>query len=145
MSFFLLFDTHGIYFRKSKINFFNKAISENQNINYLWKHLKDINEQGSSSTLPEVIQLDSQIVSDKKEIANIFNSHFVNISNMLNSNEDYLNHFSTLKNSLNSKLGSNYFEIKPILAFDVKRSLQTLNPNKATGLDGIGPNILNIL
>ena len=28
--------------RKSKINFYNKAISENQNVNYLWKHLKDI-------------------------------------------------------------------------------------------------------
>ena len=60
------------------------------------------------------------------------------------SNEEYLNHFSTLKNSLNSNLVSNFFEIKPILAFDVKRSLQTPNPNKATGLNGIEPNILKL-
>jgi len=60
-------------FRKSKVNLFNKAISENQNINYLWKHLKDINEQGPLSTLPEVMQQDSKKVSDKKEIAIICN------------------------------------------------------------------------
>ena len=63
---------------------------------------------------------------------------------MLNSKEDYINQFSTLNDSLNNKLGSNYFEIKPILAFDVRRSLQTLNPNKASCLDGIGPNMLTL-
>jgi len=93
-------------FRKSKVNLFNKKY-----INYLWKHLKDINEQGPLSALPEVMQQDSQKVSDKKEIAIICNSHFAKISNMLNSKEDYINQFSTFNDSLNNKLGSNYFEI----------------------------------
>ena len=132
--------------RKSKINFYNKAISENQNVNYLWKHLKDINEQGSSSTLPKIIEKDNQTLMDTFEIANILNSHFVNISNVINTNNDHPNNFSTLKNSLNNKLKSNYFDIKPISAIEVKRSLQSLinNPNKSTGLDGIGPKILKI-
>jgi len=52
--------------------------------------------------------------------------------------------FSTLKKSLNNRLKSNDFDIEPISAFDVKRSLQSLNPNKSTGMDGIGPKILKI-
>jgi len=81
---------------------------------------------------------------DTFEIANILNSHFVNISNVINTKNDRPYSFSTLKNSLNNRLKSNYFDIEPISAFDVKRSLQSLNPNKSTGLDGIGRKILKI-
>ena len=66
---------------------------ENQNINDLWKHLENINEQGSSSTLPRIIEKDNQTLMDIFKIANILNSHFVNISNVINTNYDHSNIF----------------------------------------------------
>ena len=92
----------------------------------------------------KIIEKDNQTLMDTFEIANILNSHFVNISNVINTKNDHPNNFSTLNNSLNNRLKSNYFDIKPIPAFEVKRSLQSLNPNKSTGLDGIGPKVLKI-
>ncbi|KAL4223433.1 hypothetical protein ACF0H5_016904 [Mactra antiquata] len=85
--------------RKSKINFLNKAIAENQNINYFWQHLKNLNATRSTSALPEVIENNNVTISDKTEIANIFNTHFVNISDIIYKENILLKNFSLLKES----------------------------------------------
>jgi len=130
--------------RKSKINFFNKAISENQNVNYLWQHLKHMNVCDSSSTYPEVIEMNNDTITNTTEIANVLNSHFVSISNIIEKENNLHNHFSSLKECLDKKLEGNYFDIKPITVHEVKHLLNKLNTNKSTGLDGIGPKILKL-
>ena len=50
--------------------------------------------------------------------------------------------FRNLKHILDTKLGTNRFEIKHITPYEVHTIIDKLNVGKATGIDGVGPIIL---
>ena len=44
--------------RKSKREFFYRAISENKDNAYIWKHIKNINDKDKENKIPKQIVLD---------------------------------------------------------------------------------------
>ena len=130
--------------RKSKLNFFNKAVAENNNINYFWQHLRLIRGHATKSTIPEVIDCGGTLIFDKTKMANKFNEHFVSISNIINKVEISNEYLTSLQCMLDKRLKNITFDIKPITPLQVKSLICKLNPNKSTGLDGIGPRILKL-
>ena len=56
--------------RKSKNNFFNKAVKNNQSSGFLWQHLKHL-QQSPKLSLPECIEYNDNMIYDKTHIADI--------------------------------------------------------------------------
>ena len=129
--------------RKSKINFFNKAVENNQSPGFLWQHLKHI-RQTPKQSLPEFIEYNNQTIYDKTHIANMFNEHFIKVSNIIEKSEPCTNYLSRLKDTLKDKVKNVFLDFIPITVIETKQILKTLNTNKSTGLDGIGPKILKL-
>ena len=130
--------------KRSKRDFFNKAIKENKDSKFIWKNLK---QEGNLHTknnmiIPEKIVRGGKEIDDKLDIVNELNRHFVNISNIVNKMEFAEETFSSLKSKLDSVLQNATFEIKYITPLEVKNIIDKLNINKSTGIDGIGPMIL---
>ena len=92
--------------RKSKRNYFNKAIEDNRTTSVLWRKLKTISnlQQTRQACLPNTINtLDGRSVEGTLNILNELNKHFINISSIIDKLkfiEDNLNDI------LQCKLGS---------------------------------------
>ena len=54
------------------------------------------------------------------------------------------NHFTELKQILDTKLKHKEFKIEYISALEVKTIIEKLDINKATGLDEIGPKVIKL-
>ena len=129
--------------RKSKINFFNKAVENNQSPGFLWQHFKHVH-QSPKQSLPECIGYNDNMIYDKTHIADIFNEHFIKVSNLMEKSQPCVSYLSKLKDSLKDKVQNDYLDFKPITVIETKQILKRLNTNKSTGLDGIGPKILKL-
>ena len=133
--------------RKSKRNFYNNAVLNNKSTSSLWKNIKSVSGEDnnqSMTNLPTRIHYNDNLVEGRLNVLNALNSHFVNIANKINKTPFSKHNFKTLKENLDRKLTYNMFEINRIHPFEVKRLLDKLNSNKATGIDGIGPRILKL-
>ena len=130
--------------RKSKRNYFNKAIEDNRITSVLWRKLKTISnlQQTRQACLPNTIKtVDGRFVEDTLNIENELNKHFINISSIIDKLkfiEDNLNDI------LQCKLGSHVhvFNIQYITVHEVSRIIYGLNNIKSTGLDEISVQIL---
>jgi len=81
--------------RKSKINFFNKAVENNQSPGFLWQHFKLV-QQSPKQGLSECIEYNDIMIYDKTHIADIFNEHFMKVSNLMEKSQlcsSYLSKF----------------------------------------------------
>ena len=132
--------------KKSKKNFYNRAINENKNTSYLWKNMNSITnankKHGDGKIIPDILKTENGLITDHLSIMNELNKYFVNISDIINKTELIKDNFDTLQSALNRKLGNAEFNLNYITAYEVKTYIDKLNPNKSTGLDGIGPRIL---
>jgi len=63
------------------------------------------------------------------------------MSDMVSKSKFDKDSFQDLENKLNYKLKDNMFEHKYITPCKLSKYIDTLNVNKSTGSDGIGPNI----
>ena len=93
------------------------------------------------STLTSV-KVDNNTIEDSSEMANEFNNFFVNIATKLkepiiHTNHDKLSEFCQERLSPDTK-----FSIPPISNENVLKFLSTIDINKATGTDMIGPRLL---
>ena len=90
------------------------------------------------------IQINKEIVSDDREIAECFNDFFLNTaSNHKEPLQQY--DFIKLKNYITSKVPENIVcDLPDIDKNFVYRFLSSLDTSKATGLDGIGPRLLKL-
>ena len=130
--------------RKSKRNYFNKAIEDNRTTSVLWRKLKTISnlQQTRQACLPNTIKtVDGRFVEDTLNIENELNKHFINISSIIDKLkfiEDNLNDIQQCK------LGSHVhvFNIQYITMHEVSRIIYGLNNIKSTGLDEISVQIL---
>ena len=77
-------------------------------------------------------------------MANELNNHFVNISHIIKKTVFKPENFEHLKCFLDEKLGNRDFKIEYISPVEVLTLIDKLNPNKSSGLDRIGPNILKL-
>ena len=65
--------------------------------------------------------------------------HFIDISDIVSKSKFDKDSFQDLENKLNYKLKENMFELEYITPCKVNKYIDTLNVNKSTGIDGIGP------
>ena len=77
-----------------------------------------------------------------KNIAGIFNTHFVNVASNLKEPLQ-LSAFENLRIFVNSKVLT-FFDIPVINVNFVKKYLSSLDTTKSTGQDCIGPNFLKL-
>lgn len=88
--------------RKSKRDYFNKAVQDNKTPGVLWRNLKSISnkQQHGKMRIPnEIITNDGRSVEGSTNIVDEMNKHFVNISSTINSsqfNEDNFKHVENI-------------------------------------------------
>ena len=68
--------------KKRKI-FFSKAIEENKDNSYLWKHMKELGNQSSQNSIPDELIIDGDTIHQTNDIMHRLNSYFANISDIL--------------------------------------------------------------
>ena len=132
--------------RKSKQLFAN-VISENKDSSYLWKHVKDLSSQTNESNLADELIIGNTVYKSHNDIVDRINNFMADIrdrivigkvdSREINTNLNKLSQFA------NSLIPNNvYFKIQIMKLSDLITCKKTLDPTKATGLDGISPKIL---
>lgn len=140
--------------RCSKRNFFTNAIASDKNDSYLWKHVNSLlkGKPDSSNTLT-CLNVNGVEVTDTTQIANCFNTYFVNIKshfNLVDSTDTSNNtncefQHELLTSFVSSKVSNDiFFHIPFVKESEVIQYLSKLNSRKATGIDGIGPYILKL-
>ena len=137
---------------QAKSNYYVNKVEENKNYpRKLWQTLKSLGTSSKSKSKSQNIglKIDSNITFDKSKVSETFNSYFSTIaSSLLNklptgTNRFGLHHVNQFYNSLNV---SNFsFTFQPVSEDQVLKILQSLNSNKATGLDQLPARFLNPL
>lgn len=135
--------------RKAKRHHFTDAIDNSKDTRLIWQHLREINNGQASSTnnLPDELVINDEPISEPHSIATKLNEYFTSIAYILNrTNTDTSEcDLSKLNDFIKSKVPeSTYFNIPYITAEQVSIFIRSLDPTKATGLDGIGPKIIKM-
>ena len=120
-------------------NYYSKKIEENKdNLKGTWKILKQaMGQESKSNTIEKVIHKGCEI-SDKKEIANFCNEHFVSVGkrlavNIPDTGESPAAHI---------KPTSSRFVFHKVMTFQVEKAMKKLIKSKATGIHNIPNKIL---
>ena len=130
--------------RKAKADFIKTAIKENKSDSRaIWRALRTLMPKCKSQGI-QALEINGKTVTSPIEIANSFNSFFINIGEKLanlipRSNRtaiDYLESFI-------SRLSSN-FSFTPIKIEETEKLLCNLPTNKATGLDNYQASLLKL-
>ena len=115
----------------------------------MWKHLRAVNK-GSVSTvnnIPDELLINNEHFSDSHTIATKLNEYFSSIAQILNSTNTETTDLDLTKltDFVNNKVPERiYFDIPSITTKQVLSFIGSLDPSKATGLDGIGPKIIKM-
>ena len=132
----------------SKQVYYSKIIENAKgNSAKMWKHLHNVG--GNRNITDEYIINDckGQAVSDAKSIADIFNSHFSNITDKFHVDNDLSNdiNFDKLENFISSRVPKDVvFTIPHISKEEVLFHLLMLDESKATGLDLLSAKFLKL-
>lgn len=94
--------------KRSKRNYFNSAIEKNKDSKHIWKQIKKISgqEHVGKFVLPPKLEVGDSIITGSDDIVNAFNTHFVNISNIIDKTSFDPAYFSILESNLNKTLGN---------------------------------------
>ena len=112
----------------------------------IWKIFKEYGASRKTATNEIIngLKENDQLISDDKEMANVFNQYFVNVAAQLKGPIEKSD-FKHITEFINSKVpNKTSFSIPAINSSFVKKFLKSLDVSKATGLDCIGPKILKI-
>ena len=132
--------------KKSKHQYYKHAINNNSNPKLLWNNLKLLSGKSTIHNTTQINDSDSSPITNSKDTAEFFNQHFINVF-QLSQSQDSLpsNHISKILNYTTSKLSpGTSFHIPPISEDFIRKQLQALDTKKSTGLDELGPCILQI-
>lgn len=118
----------------------DKAITEyyedflgKNDVRAVWKHVNELigkKPNGSRIKLTE----NGNLVNDDEKIANIFTSHFKEVSNSLEAPAEVTNNFNQFNTM---KRVEETIMLFPTDEFEIARVISNLDSNKACGLDGI--------
>ena len=110
-----------------------------------WPTIKPfLSKNGSKDDPTILLNEDGKIISDQKDVCNVFNEFFVNVAKDIGSNNDsdYNSHPSITKIHENQEEQPDTFTFTPVDATYVQKSISKLQTKKATGVDGISAKIL---
>ncbi|XP_028408826.1 uncharacterized protein LOC114531415 [Dendronephthya gigantea] len=128
--------------RLAKQTYYEKLIKHKQNSKMIWKTLNELLNKPKKNTAVSKTFVDSSsnIIHDRKEIADKFNDYFTNIrpnlAKKIQQNDN---------NSFDKYLTDNYqssFFLNPITDFELEEELKNMKSNKSSGYDGISTNII---
>jgi len=122
--------------RQAKADYFIAKTTTNlKNPKLFWQNLKYIAGNKKSSDFPSCITMDTTIISDKEQILNHFNKHFIDSGslfeshNVLPSNNDFISAETIFKNE--------EFTFVHIKSSDVHKALKALVINKSPGPESV--------
>ena len=130
----------------AKREFFSKAISENKDNSFLWKHIKQIKGGVEDSCMPDELEVDNETSYTPIDILNKLNGYFANISERLkassSNNSQPKNDFLELKDYIDNLIPRNTnFKIPFMQENELIATIKKLDSSKATGIDGISAKI----
>ena len=154
--------------RTTKNNFFQRVTKSGfANNKKFWNAVKPfLTNKGFLTNDNISVKVNDDLVTDKTKLANLFNLHYINIventlgappviqGNPNNPNEDnttvkniikqYENHSSiiNIKNHIDSPVTR--FDIPTVKIEDINKTINNVNPKKATGPDKIPPKIVKL-
>ena len=131
------------------MEFFSKAISENSDNSFLWKHIKQIKGGVEDSCLPDKLEVDNETSYTPIDILNKLNGYFANINERLkvssSNNSQPKNDFQKLKDYIDNLIPRNTnFKISFMQENEPITTIKKLDSSKATGIDGISAKILKL-
>ena len=121
---------------KHYLDRFNKCKGD---IKRCWKVINEMAHKKKSSSFPNFIELNHQLITDRRLIVNKFNEYFVNIAKNLNDSKpptDSKNYTAFLKNRVEATM---FF--KEIESTEIDIIIKGLNPNKSSD---ISPRMLKL-
>ena len=120
--------------RNDNINFNNERVKSAKDENEMWKVVKDITSPRSSATI-NLIE-DGKIIEDEKEVADVFNSFFVEKIKDLNIDHSMVEDPCTrLREKMEPKKLK--FSLKKITEKTVLKAIKGMKNKKSSGLDEI--------
>ncbi len=131
--------------RESIRNYMNeKCTNSKTEPKDFWNMVKPfLSNKATSHSSVQLLEGD-KFINDPQEVAEVFNQNFVSVANNIGQNSKYstdiANHpsFDLIKEHMLS-VDSPVFDFKPTSVSEVSKILKGLDPNKATGYDGIPP------
>ena len=114
--------------------------------NKLWKHLHNVSGCENHGTAMTVNDCDGEHIINPKYIADIFNNHFVNITENMDLYPDTdITYTEKLYNYISGRIPENIFFTIPLMSSQyVLQQLATLDISKTTGLDNISAKFLKM-
>ena len=126
--------------RISKENYFKKRFDDSQgDIKKSWKIINDLRGKRRTSSFPNLIEVNSQTITDRRAILTKFNEFFTNIAKKLNetkSKDDFKDYKKFMKNRIDDTI---FFE--EIKQWEVDDIIKKLNSNKSSD---ISPKVLKL-
>ncbi len=137
------FNEQAFLYRKSKSDYFLDKTKVNlTNPRKLWKNMKFLNGTKTYTELPPCILTDSTKITDKKQMLNSFNSHFIASGSLFPISNDVISDLEFLEAERN--LWTREFVFQQITLSDVCSVLKELNVSKSPGPDHIAPLFLKL-
>ena len=136
--------------RDAKRKHFTVSVEKQKDSKALRNHFRVVNNGSKSSEngIPHEIEIVGERFNDSQTVAAKLNEHFTSVSTILNnenSSNDYDVNITNLNQFINDKIPSDvYFNIPFVTSEQVHSYIKALDPSKATGLDGFGPNIFKL-
>lgn len=137
--------------RAAKQNYFKEAITSNKgDSKAIWKVLRDAQSNNTGMVInhsPNILKVDGKIITDTRDIVEAFNKYFIEVCQtyLVNNQHNNCDTFPEVRKYVNAKLPQGEtFNIPRVTEQYVLKYLQSLDPNKATGLDEISAHVLKI-
>ena len=128
----------------AKESLYKRKLEEAATSKDAWKYLKEI-IPSKSSVDPCMIKENDVDITDPKDIAEAFNKHFVEIAEKYIPPSNKTFNSEKLKQYVDDLVdATSRFSIPEMSQNFVERELARMQPNKSTGLDGIGARLLRI-
>jgi hypothetical protein len=134
--------------KSAKKNFYVHLIEENKNNpKIVWKHMKELCPDTTDS-FPNVLRINDNNITDTGQIINALNTHYTNVANThVPNKKDILeqNYKMKIRDFVSSNISeSTMFTIPPVSPEFVLKNIKAMQPNKATGLDGLNVQVLKL-
>lgn len=127
--------------KKSKVKYYLTLTSDTlSNPSKFWTTVKALQNKRVAGP-PQKLLVNDSLISDKKQMSNAFNSHFKKAGHVFD--DLYPDSRLSIKSSEPSSTLPT-FVFSPFLVSEVLHALQTLDPKKTAGPDGIDPYFLKI-
>ncbi len=125
--------------KSSKSQYYLNLINNNMNDpSKFWKLTKSLVGSKKSTDLPKALKLNQRIITDKLNIVDMFNSHFISASSITDFSNSLVIEEQGIDESTNYS-ESDLFSFTPILPTQVHKLLSNLDCKKSGGSDKIEP------